>query len=178
MGKNLNTIKNAAILIMVACFNHIASANQHSSSGLPHKTVVIKDQGGQSIQSYLPSKKSSPKYGSKKRSIFPVNTPNMSPGKVNEDEANQINYRMSPRPMFIIGYDPVSINWLKANRNFLENKRAIGLVVNVANQQQMQELQDIVGAKIMMQPTSGERLSEHLNIKHYPFYMDQDGVMR
>lgn len=109
---------------------------------------------------------------------FPVVTTSMTVGKVTPDEAKDIKYQVAMRPMFIVGYDPVSINWLKSNQALLSEKKAIGLVVNVENREQMEVLQKIVGSDVMMQPTPGDRLAEHLKIKHYPFYMDNQGVMR
>lgn len=80
--------------------------------------------------------------------------------------------------MFIIGYDSVSINWLKQNRQFLNEKRAIGLVVNVSTVEQMDYLQSVAGKGILMQATNGEQMAKAINLQHYPFFVDQNGVMR
>ena len=85
---------------------------------------------------------------------------------------------MVSRAMFLIGYDPVSMSWLKENRQFLASKSAVGFVVNVQTIPQMNELQSIAGEGITLQPMPGDRFAEHMNIKHYPFYLDRDGVMR
>jgi integrating conjugative element protein (TIGR03765 family) len=85
---------------------------------------------------------------------------------------------MVSRPLFIIGYDPVSIQWLSNNREFLASNNAVGLVVSVQTVEQMNELQRIAGKGITMQPSPGDRLAEHMRIRHYPFYMDSHGVMR
>ena len=155
---------------------------------IPAYAEVIEDRGGQPIDPYLPKnnntlehmKKLYDERRSKKlvHSHFPVVTASMSVGRVTEDEARDVKYQMATRPMFIIGYDPVSIKWLSSNKELLKEKKAIGLVVNIQTKEQMEELQSIVGDGVLMQPTPGDRLAEHLKIRHYPFYMDNQGVMR
>jgi integrating conjugative element protein (TIGR03765 family) len=85
---------------------------------------------------------------------------------------------MVSRPLFIVGYDPVSIQWLTDNRDFLASNNAVGLVVSVETIAQMNELKRIVGDGVTLQPTPGDRLAQHMGIRHYPFYMDSEGVMR
>lgn len=153
-----------------------------------YETRVIADQGGEPIDKYIPTNKGSEKrmkqvYESRasKRLVnahFPVISTSLTVGPVSEDEAKDIQYQVANRPLFIIGYDPVSIQWLKENKALLAEKAAIGLVVNIETAEQMDELQAIVGSEVMMQPTPGDRLAEHLKIKHYPFYLDNQGVMR
>lgn len=143
--------------------------------------VVIADKGGIPISKVISS--SSFSDGTEKTEIkslhsqYPITTKSMTVGRVTESEAN-INYSLSPKPMFIIGYDVVSINWLKENRDFLADKSAVGFVINVDNDEQMRELDKIAGADIVMQPMSGEGMARNLNIRHYPFYMDSNGVLR
>lgn len=152
-----------------------------------YDTTVVEDRGGQPIDKYLPkndSKERSKKNYKHRQSTklvhahFPVITKSMSVGRVTDDEASEIKYQVATRPMFIIGYDPVSMKWLKDNRELLSEKGAIGLVVNVETNEQMEELQKLAGDKVMMQPTPGDNLAEHLKLKHYPFYMDSMGVLR
>ena len=190
MGKNINLISTLATLFgFLLISNIVVAAAETKVTNSPWvKTEVIEDRGGHPIDSYLPGHKRSGDKAKanfeKRRSTklvnahFPVVTTAMSIGKVTEDDAKDIKYQVAMRPMFIVGYDPVSINWLKANKNLLSEKKAIGLVVNVETKEQMEALQAIVGGRVMMQPTPGDRLAEHLKIRHYPFYMDNQGVMR
>ena len=189
MGKNMNlvTAMGALCWLLIAANTTVAAETKDTNSPWV-KTEVIEDRGGYPIDSYLPGhNKSDAKAKAnfeKRRSTklvnahFPVITKSMSVGKVGADEAMDIKYQVAMRPMFIVGYDPVSISWLKTNKDLLAEKKAIGLVVNVESKEQMDALQKIVGDEVMMQPTPGDRLSEHLKIKHYPFYMDNQGVMR
>lgn len=190
MGKNLKVVSNILVLIGVGLvFRQTFAADQKVSPHMPwFETEVIEDRGGQPIDPYLPHKKNTLEHmkklynerRSKKlvNSHFPVVTTSMSVGRVTEDEARDVRYQMAMTPMFIIGYDPVSIKWLTSNKELLKEKKAIGLVVNIQTKEQMEELQSIVGDGVLMQPTPGDRLAEHIKIRHYPFYMDNQGVMR
>lgn len=151
-------------------------------------TEVIADRGGQSIDYYMSrvmksstSSASNNSPGSPQlpwQKMFPVVTNSMSVGRVTPEEGKDIKYQMAIQPLFIVGYDPVSISWLRTNQKLLKDKKAVGLVVNVRNHSEMEQLQDAVGPGIPLQPTPGDSLSKALNIKHYPFYMDRDGVLR
>lgn len=189
MGKNINLVSvMCALCGLLVSANTTFAAETKVTNSPWVKTEVIEDRGGHPIDNYLPghdkddakAKANFEKRRSTKlvNAHFPVVTNSMSVGKVGVDEARDIKYQVAMRPMFIIGYDPVSIGWLKTNKDLLADKKAIGLVVNVESKEQMDVLQKLVGDEVMMQPTPGDRLSEHLKIKHYPFYMDNQGVMR
>lgn len=142
---------------------------------------VIADHGGQPIDSYLPSGSRTKRAAIPPKIVdahFPVRTTNMSVGPVGPTEGATLNHNILTRPFFIIGYDPTSIAWLKSNRAALSEHKAIGLVVNVENREQMNALQDAAGEEIALQPTPGDRLAKHFGIQHYPFYLGRDGVMR
>lgn len=154
-----------------------------------YKTVVLEDRGGLNIRKYIPTIQNSESWrqerfaerGTKKlvNGMYPVKTPSMQVGPVGPDEGKDIPaMAMSMRAMFIIGDDPVSWHWLSNNREFLKDKKAVGLVVNVDSAQRMNALTQIAGEGLVLQPTPGEDLAKHLGIRHYPFYLDKDGVMR
>lgn len=188
MGKNVRNIPAILVSLGLGLIVNETLAGEETSYStiLGKSTVVIADLGGKSIAGYMPAYKKSNESVEESidkkpktlfSSYFPVVTESMSVGKLTEHEANNIRYRMVTQPLFIIGYDPVSINWLKKNKKLLKLKRAIGLVVNVGTKKQMAELNEI-GDGVILQPTLGDSLSTNLNIKHYPFYMDNQGVMR
>jgi len=182
MGKYLT------LLISTLVFSSGSFADNENPHNVLFDTRVIEDRGGEPINKYIPSNKDSVqrmkevyKQRSSTRLVnahFPVVSKTLSVGPVGEEEAKDIKYQVASRPLFIIGYDPVSIKWLKENKDLLAEKSAIGMVVNNQTPEQMEELQSIVGSKVMMQPTPGDRLAEHLKIRHYPFYLDNQGVMR
>ena len=90
------------------------------------RLILIEDRGGIPVDQYFPSKRSIAeqikKAGKDRGTVklvnahFPVVTKSMVVGPVTDEEASNIHYQMASRPMFIIGYDPVSIDWLKKRR--------------------------------------------------------------
>ncbi len=175
-------IRIVCVLMALAQCASIYSTDAHST------LEVISDKGGESTSKYLRHSEDSThrqkgrftKRLSKKliHAHFPVISKSMKVGRVTDSEARNIQYQVATQPMFIVGYDATSKKWLMENKTLLQRKNAIGLVVNVSNLAQMDELQEIVGNTVILQPTPGDRLAEHLNIKHYPFYLDNQGVMR
>lgn len=154
-----------------------------------YKTIVIEDRGGVSVRKYIPEVQSNQEWlqeryeerGKKaiRTSMYPVRTPSMKVGRVGRDEGKDIpRHAMATRQMFIIGDDPVSRDWLARNKDFLRAKRAVGLVVNVESKERMNVLKRIAGHGLLLQAMPGESLSRSMGIKHYPFYIDKDGIMR
>lgn len=184
MGKHLITFMAMAASLAVP---HVDADAVYEHGRF--KTKVIEDRGGLSARAYMPVTMQSKAWGKKLHeergtrrlidSAFPVRTPSMTVGRVGLGEGNQIPAAASVmQSMFIIGDDPVSRRWLQDNREFLASKKAIGLVVNVETKESMNQLARIAGKGIRMQPTPGEDLAKHMGIKHYPFYIDKDGIMR
>lgn len=179
----------ALALLFVSHTRADDSAGQTSiKKTLITNTEVVVDHGGQSIGHYLPNNHDAESRLKenfvKRRSTrlttthFPVISKSLSVGKVEDDEAAQVKYQVAMRPIFIVGYDPVSIKWLEDNKEMLIAKEAIGLVVNIASQSEMNELQLLLDSKVLMQPIPGDNFAKELQIRHYPFYMDNQGVMR
>jgi integrating conjugative element protein (TIGR03765 family) len=103
---------------------------------------------------------------------------NLSVGPVGADEARNIPAHLLTQPMFIVGYDRVSANWLQSNVDVLEEKRAVGLVVNVDTPQQMERLLELTGRRLALTPMSGDQLAKAINLRHYPVFIDRSGVVR
>ncbi|EIF42852.1 hypothetical protein DOK_11746 [gamma proteobacterium BDW918] len=150
--------------------------------------TVLSDKGGVSTSSYYRSQPTSASDTKSKRpasagnymsSIFPIRTKAMAPGKVGPDEMPKVppSYVMT-NPIFIIGDDPLSLDWLKRNKAFLAGESAVGLVVNVETPARMNEIRRIAGPGVKITISPGDELSESLGIKHYPFYLGRNGVMR
>lgn len=154
---------------------------QNSMANPIHKKdlIVVADFGGESIAKYLPKKKENKTTRAlNKPSHFPVVTTKMKLGVVGSNEATSFKFELLSKPLFIVGYDKISLHWLASNSKKLSDSGAIGLVVNVKTKEQLAEMQKIVGESVVLQPTHGDKLAEQLGIKHYPFYADSTGVMK
>lgn len=186
MDKNLTGYVAAVAFTSITTFSMTAAAQDRLDR--MYQLDVIADYGGQPVKPFLPNSPDVKAHLEKLKneragrrfmaSHIPVTSKILKVGRVTEAEATEVPYHMVSRAMFIIGYDPVSIQWLTNNREFLASKNAVGLVVSVQTVEQMNELQRIAGKGITMQPSPGDRLAENMGIRHYPFYMDSTGVMR
>jgi len=176
MEKN---IANGVLILLIGMLETISSGVSAATDNKSqtYELTVLEDRGGQSVESYMP-KRLKKDFSLPTMSRYPVKTSSMTVGRVTESEAKDIPYQVASRPLFIIGYDPVSIDWLKKNTRLLIEKKAVGMVVNVNSKKQMQKLRQVAGGKVLMQPVQGDDIAKNLGIKHYPFYMSNEGVMR
>jgi integrating conjugative element protein (TIGR03765 family) len=186
MEKNMKLIPALILLLPLQAY---ATTGGKQGNITIYNTTVIADHGGYNVSEYLPlmdkdNEERRKKVFEERRSTklvnghFPVVSEKLKVGRLTPDQAKDLKFEMISQPIFMIGYDRISMDWLKANRGHLAKNKAIGLVVNVRNLAQMEELQAIAGKKVVLQPTPGDSLAEHLKISNYPFYMDHKGVMR
>jgi integrating conjugative element protein (TIGR03765 family) len=157
-------------------------------SGRAEPTEVIADLGGIPIDELLypdgiepndePEAAPALNDGWLSPGLYPVQTDLMSVGVISEAEGRDIPSYLVSQPIFIVGYDRASANWLINNVDILEQNQAVGLVVNVDTPEQMRELLRITEHRLMLQPVNGNRLAQSLKLYHYPAYIDQDGVLR
>lgn len=100
--------------------------------------------------------------------IYPVQSSALSPGKVSKQTINV----MLPRPVFIIGDDGLSKQWLTKHAERLAQLHAQGFVVNVASVKAMHLLQSSYSSlKLLALPA--DSLNQTLGIKHYPVLISQ-----
>lgn len=103
--------------------------------------------------------------------MLPVATPELSPGYVVSRELDLPGLQ----PIFLIGDDERSRNWLEARHDSLLQLQAIGLVVNVTRSQVFEELQRL-GAGLTLLPVSGSDLAKRLGLQHYPVLISDKGL--
>jgi integrating conjugative element protein (TIGR03765 family) len=144
------------------------------------KPVVIFDNGKtQPLTAYLPAVKlpvQNAFQASTTATIFnadrlqvlahslPVTTPDLTPGKV-LPKAVSIPYL--ERPVFIIGADVFSLQWLQRHRERLNTLHAVGWVVNVENAKQLAQLKQ-QAAPLELVALSGSELAQQFGLSHYP----------
>ncbi|MCW9718556.1 integrating conjugative element protein [Avibacterium sp. 21-599] len=146
------------------------------------KLNVIGDFGGESaIRFYEP--------------IQPVHTdnapqhPNAIPSEINEEQLLPVvSHKLSPgkvetqvfnlpgaSPLFLIDADESSKNWLQDHYQQLATLSAMGIVVNVETQQELQALRELAPG-LMIMPAPADSLAERLGIYHYPFLLTAEGI--
>ena len=95
---------------------------------------------------------------------LPVVTKVMRPGKVKTRKSKHpyLNF-----PLFIVGYDQLSLFWLQKHKEKLKKHAAVGIAVNVQTEEQMRLLKVAAGG-IEISPVPGSKIAGQLKLAHYP----------
>lgn len=101
--------------------------------------------------------------------LFPVSTPSMRPGRsaVNRQRLAARLERLST-PLFLIGSDTLSLDWLARHRERLIALGAIGFLVEAKTAADFQTVLGVAGPDLIIVPGSAERLAGVLGLSHYP----------
>lgn len=103
--------------------------------------------------------------------LLPVVTHNLHPGQQPRLALNQPGMT----PLFLIGDDPLSAEWLRQHRDALKTLHATGLVVNVATLARLNALRTIAPALTLL-PVSADDMAKHLPITAYPVLITDKGL--
>lgn len=150
-------------------------------SGLPELTIVA-DHGGTSARPYFVAiggagvdehEGYSPRHQPfGEQDMLPVHSQHMSPGTV---KPQSLDLPRGFTPVFLIGDDPLSKQWLIQRRDILREIGAVGLVVQVEDEQSLQALRKIANT-LELRPVSGDALGQRLGLQHYPALISQRGI--
>jgi integrating conjugative element protein (TIGR03765 family) len=139
-----------------------------TSTMVSAEPVVIYDSGRTQPMVHPPSNKQLQATPGKNHQVnfprVPMVTPSMSPGKV---FTRSIDHPYLSNPIFIVGYDMISLSWLQEHKEKLKQNHAIGIVVNVKTEQQVNQLQQAAGG-IEITPVPGTKVAKQLSLVHYP----------
>lgn len=104
--------------------------------------------------------------------IFPVHTEEMTPGAI---QPRSVNLPQIPRPIFLIGTDDRSRNWLIQHRERLRELQAVGLVVEVFNEQEFHAIEQIARG-LDLAPAPASELAKQFNLRHYPVLIGRNRI--
>ncbi|AMB86029.1 hypothetical protein AWM79_12255 [Pseudomonas agarici] len=143
--------------------------------------IVVEDRGGVSALPYYqdlvpePAAQSAlqPTLGVRGTGAFPVRSPQLTPG---ETQGRLIN-APGLQPMFLVGDDESSRNWLSQHRAQLQQLQAVGLVVNVENAERFAEIRRWAG-DLQVVPTPADDLAGRLGIRHYPLLITATAIQQ
>jgi integrating conjugative element protein (TIGR03765 family) len=79
------------------------------------------------------------------------------------------------QPFFLVGCDPLSIEWLQMNRARLIELRAFGLVIDAPDVESYRRLESVAEG-LILRPVAGDLIAEHLHLRHYPALITADGI--
>lgn len=103
--------------------------------------------------------------------MLPVTTPEMTPGRV---EVRSLALA-GMAPVFLVGDDTLSRDWLAQRRADLLRMNATGLVVNVTDRAALRELQAGVPGLTLL-PASASDIARRLQLTHYPVLITDRGL--
>lgn len=103
--------------------------------------------------------------------LLPVISHRLSVGKVSERQLNL----PGAIPLFLVGTDTLSRQWLSQRYSQLVDIGAVGLVVNVNTLEELQQLRAIVPALTLM-PIPADDLAEQFDLQHYPVLITAEGL--
>ncbi|MBS3048837.1 integrating conjugative element protein [Enterobacter mori] len=78
-------------------------------------------------------------------------------------------------PLFLIGDDPLSTEWLRQHQDALETQHATGLVVNVTTLARLNALRAIA-PELTLLPISADDMAKHLPVSAYPVLITDKGL--
>lgn len=133
------------------------------------KGADVEEQEGYSPQMGPQSHPTEP-YG--EQDMLPVESEQLTPGQV---VARNLDLPGGFTPIFVIGDDALSRQWLDQRGDILRDMNAVGLVVQVENEQGLQALRHAAKG-LELRPVAGDGLAERLGLQHYPALISQHGI--
>lgn len=153
-------------------------------TGASAALVVVGDLGGEPTAPYFdainadkdavsgaPPVPAAPPESLSISDMLPVSTPEMSPGPVSP-QALELG---GMPPVFVVGDDNLSKQWLSQHAARLGQMNATGMVVSVKDSAALTALRALSPSTEMV-PVSGGDLARRLHIAHYPVLITDNGL--
>jgi integrating conjugative element protein (TIGR03765 family) len=105
------------------------------------------------------------------RWVLPVHSARLTLGPVPTRTLNLPGFA----PLFLIGQDPTSLEWLSQHAQALQDMGATGLAVEVAEVQALHHIQ-AAAPGLSIWPVSGDDIAERLELEHYPVLITATGL--
>ena len=103
---------------------------------------------------------------------FPITTPQLSPKIV---APRSISLPHLQTPIFIIGSDTFSRQWLQERKDELMNVGAVGLLVEAESLEALKSMQ-VLGDGLHITAVPGQDIARQLGIKHYPVLISRTAI--
>lgn len=108
---------------------------------------------------------------------LPVQTPSMTPGRVQARPIQALRGKMgAAQPMFLIGADRWSLQWLQRNQARLTELQAVGMIISAQHAQEVSILRRAAGG-LQLIVASGEEIARTLGLRHYPVLIAPPGLI-
>ncbi|MGH8347903.1 MAG: integrating conjugative element protein [Pseudomonas sp.] len=103
--------------------------------------------------------------------VLPVHSTHLSPGSVPRRTLNLPGIL----PLFLVGQDPASLEWLSRHAHALQSLNANGLAVEVTDTKALRRIQ-ATAPELNIWPVSGDDIAERLELEHYPVLITPTGL--
>jgi integrating conjugative element protein (TIGR03765 family) len=103
--------------------------------------------------------------------VLPVHSARLTPGVVPRRALNLPGIT----PLFLVGQDPASLEWLSRQAQALQYLSASGLAVEVADAQALSRIQ-AAAPGLSIWPVSGDDIAKRLELEHYPVLIMPTGL--
>ncbi|CAN7580621.1 integrating conjugative element protein [Pseudomonas umsongensis] len=103
--------------------------------------------------------------------VLPMHSAHLTPGVVPRRVLNLPGIT----PLFLVGQDPTSLEWLSRHAQALRDLGASGLAVEVADAQALRRMQEAAPG-LNIWPVSGDDIAERLELEHYPVLITPTGL--
>lgn len=108
---------------------------------------------------------------------LPVSTPSMTPGRVQAGRLAALDGKMAgAQPLFLIGADQWSLQWLQRHRARLVELHAVGMIIAARDAAEVDILRQAAG-DLPLIVASGEAFARELGFRHYPVLISPPGVI-
>lgn len=107
--------------------------------------------------------------------LLPIRTPELIPGVVSPGPLALANGAVLPRPLFLVGSDPASLQWLARQRDALAAAGAIGMLVEAASAEDLAAVAK-AGAGLPILPAAASDIARALGLRHIPVLLSRDGI--
>jgi integrating conjugative element protein (TIGR03765 family) len=107
--------------------------------------------------------------------LLPIRTPELTPGVVIKRTITLADGVSLPRPFFLIGADPQSMEWFIEHRDRLAQIYAVGMLVNVETVADLEAIAAIADGLPIL-PASGTDIARSLALKHIPVLISRHGI--
>ena len=108
---------------------------------------------------------------------LPVQTPSMTPGRVQPRSLPALHGKMGgARPLFLVGADRWSLQWLQNNKARLAALHAVGMIVAAQHADEVSILRR-TASPLQLIVASGEQIATTLGLRHYPVLIAPPGLI-
>ena len=158
----------ACLLLLPAAFCQAALeviADHGGSPAAPYYEMLEGQAPGPSGQISLPRQVTT-------ADMLPVRSERLTPGLV---EPKAIRLLGLATPLFLVGDDAMSLEWLAQRQPALKKLGAIGWAVNVTDNTGLQRLREAAGGLAVL-PIHGDDLASRIPLRHYPVLITASSV--